>query len=291
MSKVWLVLDVHYLCHRAFHSTASLTWKEKPTGVIFGFLKSIAFLKDEFQTDRVLFCFEHSHLYRRDVYPDYKRKRMEKVWTPEEQRSFQDFAFQISELRQRYLPKIGFRNVFRFQGMESDDIMAALAKGIPKQDDVILVTADSDMLQCLSANVSMYSPQKRKLITAHSFEKQYGVSPTRWALVKAIAGCKGDGVTGIKGIGEITALKYVRKELDPQSKAFGAIRSEQGRATVRRNRQLVELPYAGCPMPKLEEDCITKEKWLDVMGSLGMRSLAAKPPIASRKMFAYGQRS
>jgi len=64
----WLILDVHYLAHRAFHSTRELVDDEKVC-VMFGFLKFLTFLKDEFGTDRIAFCFEHRHLFRRDVYP------------------------------------------------------------------------------------------------------------------------------------------------------------------------------------------------------------------------------
>jgi 5'-3' exonuclease len=280
--KRWLVLDVHYLCHRAFHSTQNLHYKEKSSGVVFGFLKSITHLKDEFQTDNIVFCFEHPHLFRRDVYPQYKRKRATVERTDEERVSYESLVIQISELRKRYLPRIGFKNIFSFRGMESDDIMAEIADTYKEEAEIILVTADNDMLQCLDDNVTIWNPATRKLKTAPWFEKEYGMDARKWAIVKAIAGCSSDEVEGIKGVGEKTAVKYLLGMLPVKSKAFQSIVSSQGKAMVRRNRALVRLPYEGCPTPTLIEDEVNRAGWRDVCGLLGMRSIASHPPIATR---------
>lgn len=283
--KTWLVIDVSFLCHRAFHTAQHLLWKEKPTGVIFGFLKSISFLKDEFQTDRVAFCFEHPDLFRKAIYPPYKSKRRSKERTEAEKKSYQGLNLQIAELRGRYLPRIGFKNIFCYRGMESDDIMAAIAMYCTDEDnEIILVTADSDLYQCLSENMVMiYSPQARKLLTEKWFVSKYGIVPSQWAVVKAIAGCSTDEIKGVGGVGELTALKYLRGELKESDRAYKAIRSRESLAIVRRNRILVKLPFHRCPIPHLQEDKVSSEGWRSVCSVLGMRSIAEHPPIATRK--------
>jgi len=280
--KAWLVIDVHYLCHRAFHVAKDLSWKGRPTGVIFGFLKSITWLKDELQTDRIAFCFEHPKNYRKDVYPPYKARRHGHERTSEEKASHSQLVIQICELRQRYLPQIGFKNIFCYHGMESDDSLAAIAKGCPLDEEVILVTGDSDLFQCIRSNVSIYSPQKRMLLTESWFRSKYGIPPTKWAVVKAIAGCATDEIAGIKGVGEVSALKYVRGTLPEHTKQYQAITSAEGKAIVRRNRALVELPYEGCPVPMLQEDQVSLDGWKEVCSLLGMRTIAGRPPVATR---------
>jgi len=278
MKQPLLVLDVHYLCHRAFHAQGDLSWGVKPTGVIFGFLKGIKAFKEEFQTDRVAFCFEHPHLYRRDIYPEYKRKRAADR-TPTEKKAYTALSIQINELHRRYLPRIGFKNIFAYDGMESDDIMAEIALSAKPDEDVILVTTDSDLWQCLRDNVRIYQPTKQRTLTRNWFLKTHGMEPSRWAVVKAIAGCNGDGVRGVEGVGEVTALRYLRGELKEDSVAHQKITSPASRFIVQRNRRLVQLPYAGCPKTRIVEDHVSVKGWEEVCAELGMKSLTGQPPM------------
>lgn len=267
-----LVLDVHLLCHRAFHTMKNLSWEGKATGVIFGFLKTLNFLRDELQTDQFAFCFEHPHLYRKDIYPAYKQKRAEQR-TPEEKRARKELSRQIGLLRERYLPMIGFRNIHYVYGYESDDLMAEIAE-LHLRGEVILVTSDSDLFQCLKPDVSIYSPSAGRVLTKAWFEKKYGIHPLQWARVKAIAGCATDEVKGIPRIGELTALKFLRGELKESSAAYKAIDSARGQAIAHRNRRLVRLPFEDCPTPIMQRDRLSKKGWEEVCDELGMKSLA-----------------
>lgn len=276
MSKTLLVLDVHYLCYRAFYSTGGLAYGGKPTGVIYGFLKTVAQLKDEFQTDNVAFCFEHPTLHRRKDFPEYKLKRhLNKK--PEEIAAHRKLAEQIKLLREKYLHQIGFNNVFCQPGYESDDLMAAIAQNTPDGHETILITADSDLLQCIAQNVCVYSPHTRKLWTWEGFVSNYGIRPSQWAVVKAIGGCNSDGVPGVERIGEATALKYVQKALSETSAAFKRIRDNW--KVVQFNRRLVQLPYQHCITPTLQEDNITKAGWRVVCEELGFKSMIGHPPV------------
>jgi DNA polymerase-1 len=275
----WLVIDVSYLCYRAFYTTKDLSWKGKATGTIFGFLKSITSLKDQFATDTVAFCFEHPHLLRRDIYPAYKAHRHAKQRTPLEEQALKGLREQITALRKDYLQRIGFKNVFCSDGYESDDIMAAIAFSAPKEQDVILVTADADLWQCLRSNVSIWNPQKQKLQTKAWFFGEYGFRPSQWGLVKALAGCKGDGVEGIPRVGEKTACKLIMSPCRLERRE---------REIYLRNLQLVQLPFVGCPVPRLQQDKISKQGWIEVCSELGMKSLAGKVPVSTR---SYGRKS
>ena len=275
----WLVIDVSYLCYRAFYTTKDLSWKGKATGTIFGFLKSITALKDQFATDTVAFCFEHPHLLRRDIYPAYKAHRHAKQRSPLEEQALKGLREQIKSLRKDYLPRIGFKNVFCSDGYESDDIMAAIAFSAPKEQDVVLVTADADLWQCLRSNVSIWNPQKQKLQTKAWFFGEYGFSPRLWAEVKALAGCNGDGVEGIPRVGEKTACKMV---------ISSAVLPKEQSQIYHRNFPLVRLPFEDCPVPRLQQDKISKQGWIEVCGELGMKSLAGKVPVSTR---SYGRES
>lgn len=283
-----LVLDVHYLCHRAFYSQGELSWKGIATGVIFGFLKSIALLKDEFMTDRIAFCFDSTNLKRCEMFSEYKHKRRSGPRPPpsKELEAMSNLKEQIAKLRRYYLPRIGFKNIFRAPGYESDDLMAAIVAN-SAYDRIILVTDDSDMYQCISRNVSVYSPRKQVTYDLEWFKHKYGIQPKEWSMMRAISGCHTDNVPGIPGVGEITALKYLRHELPEKSKSYKTIESLEGKAIILRNLGLVALPFFLCPVPEIREDVISVEGWKAVCSELGMKTLSGHPPVLTRRLFKY----
>lgn len=287
MNQPLLVFDCHYLCHRAFHAQKDLSFHGIATGVIYGFLKGIGYLKNQFQTDRIAFCFENDTSYRKIHFKPYKMKRLHDREEPEKAKARGDLCRQIDALRSSYLRQIGFKNIFYYPGWESDDIMAKItqiAKG-----EVILVTSDADMYQLLRSNVMMYSPYQKKLLTHSWFVKEYGIQPWQWAMVKAIAGCDSDGVPGIPGVGEVTAVKFLRRQLKKDSVAFKSIMSPEGCEIVKRNRGLVELPLADPPTPTPEWDGserISTKGWNSVCSRLGIQSMIGRAPVFSRKVLA-----
>lgn len=282
MNKPLLVLDCHYLCHRAFHAQKDLSWGGIATGVIYGFLKSIGHLKNEFQTDRVAFCFEGTTLMRKTWFPDYKMKRIHaEAADPVKAKARSDLTFQIDQLRIHHLRMIGFKNILYAPGYEADDIMARISEEC--EGEVVLVTSDADLYQCLKPNVIMYSPQKQRVFSDKWFRMEYGIEPWQWAIVKAMAGCNTDNVPGIPGIGEVTALKFLRGELKKDSKAYQMIKSPEAGRIVERNRKLVELPFEASPSSDLVEDLVSAKGWNEVCGKLGIKSLTDRPPVFSRK--------
>ncbi len=284
MKDALLLLDAHYLCHRAFHSTGGLRNGSDATGVIFGFLKSITGYKDEFDTDRIAFCFDGNNLLRRRLYPDYKMNRPQPKDSREKE-ARTELTKQIHKLRDTYLHKIGFRNIFCYDAYEADDIIATLAlEHSGKGEEVVIVSADSDLYQCLHPGVTLYHPVKQMKFDKIWFRNHYGIPYQDWAMVKAIGGCHSDNIRGVHGIGEGTAIKYLKGELSDRSAAFQKIVSKIGMAARANCLSIVELPMRGCPVPTIKKDKITKEKWQKVCGLLGMRSIAGKPPVLTRNM-------
>jgi len=124
--------------------------------------------------------------------------------------------------------------------------------------------------------VSMWNPQKKQAITAESFGREWGIDPTMWADVKAIAGCSTDNVQGVKGVGEKTAVKFLTGGLGPDTKAFDRITSIDGNDVWERNLHLTRLPFKGTKRFKLVDDCLTQEKWNELMERLGMKTLVGR---------------
>jgi len=271
----WLILDCSYLCHRAMHTTGQLTFGDVKTGIIFGFLRDIGTLCSYHDTQRIAFCFDSTKSKRRELYEPYKQARREKYeqMDEEEAKIWTEFRAQVQKLRREYLPAIGFNNIFVQRGHEADDIIGSLCLETLPQDgsEGVIIASDHDLFQLLGPLVTMWNPNKKQFYTAADFRREWGIGPERWHEVKAFAGCSGDGVEGIPGVGEKTAARWLKGEVNPKHKVHDKILG--GMKTYTRNVPLVRLPFEGTKVFELVDDDVTKDKWNAVCQELGMTSL------------------
>jgi len=274
MTKPWLVLDVSYLAYRAFYSLGGLSFEDIPTAVPFGVFRDIRNLQELHMTDQVIFCFDGGSDKRQRIDPRYKDNRRKEL-TEEEKAIQRSLRQQIYRLRKQYLPSIGFNNIVWQEGYEADDHIAEVCCQLPKGGLAIIVSSDADLYQLLADDrVMIWNPKKERAITAHSFRTEYGISPSMWADVKALGGCPGDGVRGVQGVGEKTAIKFLTGQLKDHLQSFKKIVADNNR--WRKNLELVRLPFPGTQRFVLYEDEVTDKKWNKVLESLGITSLAGK---------------
>lgn len=270
MVRTWLVVDVNNLAYRAFHAFGGLEHKGNPTAVYYNVLGTILQLQGRFNTNQCVLCFDSRSSHRKKKRPDYKRSRQEK--TPEEMERLWELYQQIDGMRRKYFKQIGFRNVFCRKGFEADDLIASVCQNLPGKDRAVIVSTDADLFQLLSKRVEMYDPRKQFLWTRKIFRQQYGLrNPEDWAIVKALAGCPSDGVKGIRGVGEKTAIKFLNMTLSHTSKAYGRIVSTRGLRIRARNTPLVKLPYEGTKVFKLKID--GTHDWQPTLKELGIKTL------------------
>jgi DNA polymerase I len=277
MNDVLLLIDANYLCYRARYSMGELTWKGAATGVVYGFLATIVQLEERFDTNRIAFCFDSHASKRKEIYPAYKvNRKHNQLMTDKEEEFEREFRRQVLNLRKEYLPDIGFRNVFWQSGYESDDLLASICQEFSsryRESSIVVVTADQDLFQCIRGNVSVFNPQKQKNMTLQRFHKTYGITPLSWIVVKSIAGCSSDNITGVKGIGETLALRWIKHDLPESSKAFAKIKAWQKTQEARITTKLVQLPFPGTIVPEWREDNITVQRWISICKELGFKNL------------------
>ena len=265
-----LLLDCNYLCWRAFHSTG----KNLDRGTTFGFLSTLQKLRDQFQPDRIAFCFDgDGPSKRKEIYPDYKGNRK-----PNDNAGDRLMVHQeIKELRDKHLKDLGWRNIFHGPGLEADDVIASICK---RETDggMVIVSADKDLYQLLDDDrVLMWEPSRKRLLDAKLFRDEWGIDPARWVNVKAIAGCSSDNIPGVVGIGEKTAAAFLNKRV-PHSKRMETTshKIRQNYELGKFNLRLVGLPYEGTPRFKLRSDEATGGKWLKWCEANKMSSLLRK---------------
>jgi DNA polymerase-1 len=247
-----VIVDSSSLCYKAKFTMGDLSYEEKKVGVIFGFFKQLFTLAKENETTEIAFAWDSPKSHRQKLFPAYKEKRRTQKGekTPEEIEDDKAAYEQFDLLYEEILPLLGVKNNYKIEGFEADDIIASLVF-YNHGSFFTIASSDEDMYQLLSPDVRMQ--KGKKIYTDKDFVKEYGIFPSDWACVKALAGCKSDEVPGIRGVGEATAIKYLNDELTPNLKTYQNIRCPEGKEIYNRNVKLVSLPFKGTPELKFQE--------------------------------------
>ena len=139
--------------------------------------------------------------WRKSIYPEYKanRKVLREKQTQEEAEDFQEFLREveiaIDMMRDMF-------HVFKFKGVEADDIMAYIAKEYSyKYEHTWLISTDKDIDLLIADNVSRFSYVSRKEIRLDNWNEFYDYEPEQHISIKVLQGDKGDNVPGVEGIG------------------------------------------------------------------------------------------
>lgn len=276
----WLLFDTNFLCYRAHYSTGQLRYNRDPTGVLYGVFRAAKDLQDRFQAHAsTLWCFDHGKSLREQELVGYKSTRRRKKLTDEEEADMVGFKAQVKRLKKDYLPRVGYQ-VFYSKGYEADDVIASLTEllvfknaTVDNPDRIVIVSADKDLYQLLRPNVTMFNPNKDREFTHRDFVDEYGIGPKAWATVKAMAGCSTDDIPGIPGVGEKTAIKFLRAELPKTSNAYRLIRA--GASLVPKNLRFVKLPFEGCPQFSVSSGRPDEKELNAVYKELGFTTLTA----------------
>jgi DNA polymerase I len=258
-----VIVDGNNLAYKAKYSTGYLSYEDQATGVIFTFLHEVMKLALIFNTTRFVFAWDSKKSFRRMVYPSYKLKRIQaRESKTDEEKEIDNIAFkQFSLLRKYVLPEMGFTNNFLQTGYEADDIIASVVYKSIIEEDIGIFSTDRDLYQLLGDRVFLISTKvkaKEKkgktvyegIYTQDDFISEWGLDkPLDWSLVLAVAGCGTDNVEGIRGVGKITAIKFVKEfkttyiNTGNKSKAFSNIYDKL--SFWEKNIPLVLLPYPG----------------------------------------------
>ena len=225
-----LVIDASQICYRAnFGLKAQLSFNKRSTSLLFGSMLQINNLVNKFEPSNLIMCWDSASSKRSDIESTYKaNRRINK--TKDELLAKTEFIRQLITFK-RMCRDIGISSL-EIEGLEGDDIMALIVNRT--KAFTTLVTNDQDLLQMLSNRVCLYN--FKDIVTEEDFTKKWGIAPKQWPMVKAIAGCKGDNVIGLRGVAEKTAIKIM-------SGGSTSYSEEQILDVVERNIPLVKLPF------------------------------------------------
>ena len=179
------------------------------TGGMYGFLSIATKIHQRYGGESVVAWEGHGN-FRRDLYPDYKKKA-----EPDEDTLalIHDMAKQEKRLK-AMLRLMGVRQYYG-DGCEADDVIGRLAKEASERDQIVIIySGDSDLRQLVNDKVYTASPGFRgsqdTLYDKEAVLDKHGVPPGYIADLKALSGDNSDNIPGIRGIGPVTAAKLVQ---------------------------------------------------------------------------------
>jgi len=208
--KTLTIIDTFGFFFRNFYALPNLRNKDGfPTGLITGFANFIYTLKEEHETDYILFALDaKGNNFRHEIDPNYKANRSP---APEDLKTQLPVAIE-------WIDKMGFKS-FSQEGFEADDVIAAAVRFAKEHDiKVRIVSHDKDLYQLIDdGKVVIYDPIKKQEIDREKCFEKFGVYPERVGDYLAIVGDAADNVPGVKGIGAKGAKKLIDEFGDVKS--------------------------------------------------------------------------
>ncbi|WP_422048082.1 hypothetical protein [Shimia sp.] len=138
-------------------------------------------LEEQAQTDHVIFAMSDTHNWRKDILATYKGNRKD-TRKPVVYKALEEYARQHWEILQ-------------FPSLEADDVMGMYAS----RDGYAIWTMDKDLKQCVGTH-----------LVDDDYEEITDPDGSEFHLKQALMGDTTDGYGGCPGVGEGTALEFLR---------------------------------------------------------------------------------
>ena len=186
-----LILDGYNLLYRARYSAR---WqKSGPHTITYNFFRSLRKLVEDLNPSKVYFVLEGHPITKLEAAPDYKGTREYEI-----DENYSSQKREIINLLTEYFPL----TVTKHPNYECDDIIAHIAYNDHPDDEVTIVSTDTDFHQVFAEHedIKVYNPVKKKFVDPPDFDY------VSW---KALRGDSADNIQGFKGVGDKTALKLV----------------------------------------------------------------------------------
>lgn len=247
-----LLVDGHYYLYRSYFAVRGLTNSQgEPTNAIYAFAKALRkMLADVQPTHGAVLWDAGLPEHRTQLQPQYKQQRDP---MPEELAAQEPAVVELC-------PLLGLASL-SVPNHEADDLIAAFVAQTPAPAEVIVATADKDILQLADDRVRIYSTAKADLaafapgsgfvlLGPREVEQKWGVAPRLIGDVLALTGDSSDNIPGVPGIGEKTAALLVREfgsvenllaNLDQVGRDSLREKLRQHETLIRTNQKMVRL--------------------------------------------------
>ncbi len=246
-----------------------------PTGAVRLFCNKLyQFISDgavDIRPTHLAIIFDKSEVtFRNEIYPDYKGTRKE---APD------DLVPQFPLMREA-VQSFGLHPIEQ-AGFEADDIIATYAKEAAAAGaDVLIVSADKDLMQLVTPSVQFYDFEsgsrgrpgyrpERKLDIEGVID-YFGVPPEKVTDVQALVGDTSDNVPGVPGIGKKTAAQLIEE--------YGDLETLLAKAADIKQPKRRESLIAFADQARMSKRLVTLDDSVDVETPLALSALPEFDP-------------
>lgn len=244
--KTLTIIDTFGFFFRNYYALPALRNSQGfPTGLLTGFANFIYAIRQEHDTDYLMFALDSKGKnFRHEIDPNYKANRPE---APEDLKKQLPVAIS-------WIEKMGFK-CYREEGYEADDVIASAVSFAKSHDiKVRIVTHDKDLYQLIDdGKVVIYDPMKKSEIDTEKCFEKFGVYPDKINEYLSLIGDTADNIPGIKGIGPKGAKKLlddfgtidaIYDNLDKVGNPRVKAMLEEGKESAYLSKQLVRLDHS-----------------------------------------------
>lgn len=211
MSESILIIDASPLIYKVFTTQGQLSVQNgphqgEPTGLRYGFLRSVRSYQNKCAADKVAICFDvRGPVAKAEGVEHYKANR---VFTEEKKTMYS----QVPALRE--MLDCTKWTQLEAEGFEADDVIAALARAkAAKGDRVTIVSPDNDLCQLINDGptsgsqgyVRVFRPASSREKTKDAMldeawvKSRYGVRPMHLLALRTMLGDASDNLPGLLG--------------------------------------------------------------------------------------------
>jgi DNA polymerase-1 len=275
-NKKLFLLDAFALIYRAYFAFSNnhrINSKGLNTSAIFGFTNTLLEVLRKEKPSHMAVVFDTPEQTHRHVeFKEYKAQRDE---MPEDLAKAIPYIVQLIEAFN--IP------VIKLPGYEADDIIGTMAKMAEKKGfQTYMMTPDKDFGQLVSENIFIYKPARlgsgAEILGIAEVCKRWDIKHVGQVIeILGLMGDASDNIPGIKGVGEVTAIKLV-KEFDTIENLLKNTESlkgklkekvELGKEMAIQSKRLATI-ILDAPIKFSEEELLLKEKNKEALKELFM---------------------
>lgn len=205
-----LAIDLSSLIFRSFYGlpTSIKDSEGHPINGVKGYLETLNRLKNLYSPENVIHAIDEDWRpkWRIDLLPQYKAHRV----LDDNEEEVDDALERQIELLPEILQTLGMQCLGK-SNYEADDVLASIAKS---NQNTIIVSGDKDLFQVIDDKrkifVHLLGKDGGVLFNEKELKKRIGIEAKSYLDFAVLKGDSSDGLPGVKGIGEKTALGIIK---------------------------------------------------------------------------------